>query len=65
MYNICIDLAKRNKTLIFITSDMEELLSMSDRVLVMRKGSIAAEIAKNEISQSRVLFEAIGGEKIG
>jgi ribose transport system ATP-binding protein len=65
MYNICIDLAKKNKTLVFITSDMEELLSMSDRVLVMRKGKIAAEIKKNEITQSRVLFEAIGGEKIG
>ena len=65
LYNICIDLAKQNKTLIFITSDMEELLLMSDRVLVMREGRIAAEIEKNEITQSRVLFEAIGGEKIG
>lgn len=65
MYNICINLIKQNKTIIFITSDMEELLLMSDRVLVMREGRIAAEIQKNEITQSRVLFEAIGGEKIG
>ena len=65
LYNICIDLTRKNKTLIFITSDMEELLSMSDRVLVMREGRIAAEIQKNEITQGRVLYEAIGGEKIG
>ena len=65
LYNICINLTKQNKTLIFITSDMEELLSVCDRVLVMREGRIAAEIQKNEITQNRVLFEAIGGEKIG
>ena len=65
LYNICIDLIKQNRTIIFITSDMEELLSMSDRVLVMRDGRIAAEIQKSDITQSSVLFEAIGGEKIG
>jgi ribose transport system ATP-binding protein len=65
LYKICMDLARQNKVLIFITSDMEELLSMSDRVLVMRDGKIAAEILKKDITQSRVLKEAIGGEKIG
>jgi ABC-type sugar transport system ATPase subunit len=65
LYNICIDLTKQNKAIVFITSDMEELLSMSDRVLVMRKGKVNAEIEKSELTQSRVLFEAIGGEKIG
>jgi ribose transport system ATP-binding protein len=64
LYKICMDLAKQNKVLIFITSDMEELLSMSDRVLVMRDGKIAAEIHKNDITQRRVLKEAIGGEEI-
>jgi ABC-type sugar transport system ATPase subunit len=65
LYTICMGLAKQGKTIIFLTSDMEELLSMSDRVLVMREGKIAAEIAKEGITQSRVLYEAIGGEKIG
>jgi ribose transport system ATP-binding protein len=64
LYKICMDLIKRNKILIFITSDMEELLSMSDRVLVMREGKIVAEIHKNDLTQRRVLKEAIGGEEI-
>jgi ABC-type sugar transport system ATPase subunit len=58
------DLIKQNKILIFITSDMEELLSMSDRVLVMREGKIAAEVQKKDLTQRRVLKEAIGGEEI-
>jgi ribose transport system ATP-binding protein len=65
LYNICMNLTKQGKAIVFITSDMEELLSMSDRVLVMRDGRIAAEIPKEKITQNRVLYEAIGGEKIG
>jgi ribose transport system ATP-binding protein len=65
LYKICMDLVNQKKSLVFITSDMEELLSMSDRVLVMREGRIAAELDKDGITQSRVLYEAIGGERIG
>jgi ribose transport system ATP-binding protein len=65
LYKICTDLSKQGKIIVFITSDMEELLYMSDRVLVMRDGLIATEIQREEITQSRVLYEAIGGEKIG
>ncbi|MDR1904636.1 MAG: sugar ABC transporter ATP-binding protein [Treponema sp.] len=65
LYNICTNLAKQGKAIVFITSEMEELLSMSDRVLVMRGGRISAEIPKEGITQTRVLYEAIGGEKIG
>ena len=65
IYKICVDLAKQGKVLIFITSDMEELLSMSDRILVMRNGAVAAELNKEEATQSKVLFESIGGAKIG
>jgi len=65
IYKICVDIAKQNKIIIFITSDMEELLSMSDRVLVMRNGQIGAELSKAEATQSSVLLESIGGEQIG
>jgi ribose transport system ATP-binding protein len=65
IYKISIDLVKQGKVLIFITSDMEELLSMSDRILIMRQGQIVAELSKQEATQSRVLYESIGGEKIG
>ena len=65
IYRICVNLAKQGKVLIFITSDMEELLSMSDRILIMRQGEITAELKKQEATQSRVLHESIGGQKIG
>ncbi len=65
IYKICVSLAKMGKTVILITSDMEELLCMSDRILIMRGGAISAELSKNEATQNRVLSESIGGEKIG
>ena len=65
IYKVCVNLAKQGKVLVFITSDMEELLSMSDRILIMRQGEITAELKKEEATQSRVLYESIGGEKIG
>jgi ribose transport system ATP-binding protein len=65
IYKICVSLVKEGKTVILITSDMEELLSMSDRILIMREGMITAELNKSEALQNRVLSESIGGEKIG
>jgi ribose transport system ATP-binding protein len=65
IYKICVMLAKQGKTVVLITSDMEELLSMSDRILIMRDGTISAELSKAEATQSRVLSESLGGEKIG
>lgn len=63
IYKLCSELTKQGKMVIFVTSDMEELLSISDRVLVMREGALVAELTAHEITQSRVLFEAIGGLK--
>ena len=43
---------------------MEELLCISDRVLIMREGKLVAELTNNEMTQSRVLYESIGGVQI-
>lgn len=64
IYKLCNDLARQGKIIVFITSDMEELLCISDRVLIMREGKLVAELTNSEITQSRVLYESIGGAQI-
>lgn len=64
IYKLCNDLARQGKIIVFITSDMEELLCISDRVLIMREGKLVAELTNDEITQSRVLYESIGGVQI-
>ena len=44
-----------------ITSDMEELLGMSDRVVVMHEGRIAGELARDELTEEAVMRLATGG----
>lgn len=61
IYKIIVDLLKQKKAIIMISSDMPELIAMSDRILVMRNGSIAGELQKDEISEENILKYSIGG----
>lgn len=66
IYSLMIDLVKKGKSILMITSDMEELLGMSDRILVISEGHLAGEISRNEFDQKRVLEMASayeGGRK--
>jgi ABC-type sugar transport system ATPase subunit len=49
--------------IILITSEMPELLAMSDRILVMHRGSITAEFTNDNATQENILSAALG-EKI-
>lgn len=60
-YQIMSDLAQQGKSVIMISSDMEELLGMSDRIVVLCKGRLAGILDKEEISQEAVLALAAGG----
>jgi rhamnose transport system ATP-binding protein len=46
---------------LLISSDLPEILALSDRVLVMRGGRIAGELSRAEVTQERVLALAIPG----
>lgn len=61
IYKIMTQLLRDGKSIIMISSDMPELIAMSDRVMVMRNGSIVAEIVKSEMSESNILQHSIGG----
>jgi ribose transport system ATP-binding protein len=60
IYEAMNTLAKEGKVIIMISSDMLELLGVSDRVLVMRNGAIAGELSKNELSEEKVISLASG-----
>ena len=44
--------------MIFISSELEELLAISDRILVMSQGEIVAEFARSEFDRARILAAA-------
>ena len=51
---------KDGLSILMISSDMPEVLGMSDRVLVMREGKISAEFSREEATQEKLLAAAIG-----
>lgn len=61
IYQIMNRLTQEGKSIILISSDLPELIGMSDRVLVMREGEIVKELNKSEASQESVLAYASGG----
>lgn len=50
----------RGGTVILISSDLPEVLRMSDRVLVMREGRIVADIAHDQATQELIMEYAAG-----
>ena len=61
IYQIMNNLTKEGKSIILISSDLPELIGMSDRVLVMREGEVVKELSRQEASQEIVLTYASGG----
>lgn len=43
-----------------ISSEMEELIGMSDRILVLHEGQVSGELTKEDFSQARILDLASG-----
>ncbi|HTI51813.1 MAG TPA: D-xylose ABC transporter ATP-binding protein, partial [Planctomycetaceae bacterium] len=50
----------RGLGVLMISSDLPEVLGMSDRIYVMHAGTIAGELAREEATQERVLELALG-----
>ncbi len=62
IYRLIDELAKEGKAILLISSELEEILSMSDRVVVMREGTITGEFGRSEANQEMVMTAATGGE---
>ena len=64
IYNIMIDLAKQGIAIIMISSEMPELIGMSDRVMVMANGRVKGELEGEETaSQQAIMNLAFGGNE--
>ena len=61
IYTIINNMAKKGSTVLFISSEMEELMGVCDRIMVMSKGRIVADIPKSDYSQEKIISYAIGG----
>lgn len=55
IYQLIADLAKRGKSVIMISSEMPELLGVSDRILVMSAGKVAGIVETAKTSQEEIL----------
>ncbi len=60
IYKIINELAAQGIGIIIISSEMPEIIGMSDRVIVMRNGSIAGELNKHEINEMNLIKLAMG-----
>ncbi len=61
VYQLMNELLKRGSAIIMISSELPEVLGMSDRVLVMRGGRICGEFSRREATQERILDCALRG----
>ncbi len=55
IYQLMIDLAKKEKGIIMISSEMPELLGVTDRILVMSNGRIAGIVKTSETNQEEIM----------
>ncbi len=62
IYRIMTGLLEERKAIIMISSDMPELVAMSDRIVVMRDGRLVGEVREEEIEEETILRYAIGSE---
>ena len=61
IYELMNEMCEQGKCVIMVTSDMEELLGMSDRVVVFGEKCLAGEVTKENFSQELILDMASGG----
>ncbi|MGH3358029.1 MAG: sugar ABC transporter ATP-binding protein [Nocardioidaceae bacterium] len=61
IYHIINDLAASGVAIVLVSSDLPELVNMSDRVLVMRGGELVAELQDEAITQQNVLAHSMEG----
>jgi ABC-type sugar transport system ATPase subunit len=59
LYSLISDLASRGTAVVIISSEHEELIGLAHRVLVMRGGSIVAELEDDEINEENIVSAAL------
>jgi ribose transport system ATP-binding protein len=63
MYTLINELCAAGKAILLVSSDMPELIAMSDRIYVMAKGRFVAELPARDATQRDILLHASGLER--
>ena len=63
IYHIIDDLARKGVAILVISSDLPEVLTISDRIYVMREGHIAGELDYKDATQELIMSYASGGKE--
>lgn len=64
IYRMMNQMAQQGVAILMISSELPEVVGMSDRVYVMREGSIAGELSGAEISQENIMTLATGAQPV-
>ncbi|QLB12972.1 monosaccharide ABC transporter ATP-binding protein (CUT2 family) [Bisgaardia hudsonensis] len=62
IYRMMIEMAKRGVAILMISSELPEIVGMSDRVYIMREGYTVGELKDKDINQERIMALACGAE---
>ncbi len=62
IYNILLTLTADNVAILIASSDLEEVIAIADRVLVMHEGRIMGELAADSITEANIMQLAVGRE---
>ncbi|MCI0332356.1 MAG: sugar ABC transporter ATP-binding protein [Planctomycetes bacterium] len=60
IYKLMDQLAGRGVAILFVSSELEEIISMSDRAMVMHEGRISGQLSRSELSEEAVMRLATG-----
>jgi L-arabinose transport system ATP-binding protein len=59
IYKIMYQLTAEGKGIIFVSSDLPEVMGVSDRVVVMRSGEIVGSLDRSEVTEEKILSMAL------
>ncbi len=60
IYHLIEQLAAEGRSIVVVSSELPEVIRVSDRVVVMRNGRIAAQLERNELSEQAIVARAVG-----
>ncbi len=60
IYQLMVELTKQGKSILMVSSDMSELIGMSERIIVLYEGKQTGELRKEEFQQNLIMSRASG-----
>ena len=65
MFDIMVELAKQGLSILFVSTELKEVLAMSDRIIVMSKGHITKVFNRDEAAETKLVEASAIGHSIG